>query len=171
MDASNSQIGQVSHASRGAMHEDLIDFLDVTLRPAAGFSIRKEYPALFGEYPGGESFVLRVEGELASHVGFVVREFQHTKYRMRIGLIGSVVTAPQFRSMGFAKKLLEQALRELKRRGCLICVLWWQSPPPPNASCLRAKVCADDARPELRMVGDGFCDTYDAFREQASVLL
>ena len=102
----------------------LIEFLDSTLRQDAGFSVREEYPSLFGEYPGGESWLIENDGRPASHLGIVVREFRHPAYRVKIGLIGSVVTAPEFRSHGMASLLIREALTALKRRGVAVCVLW-----------------------------------------------
>ncbi|MBI1861985.1 MAG: GNAT family N-acetyltransferase [Deltaproteobacteria bacterium] len=102
----------------------LVDFLNVQIRPKADFSIKDEYPSLFGEYPGGTSLVARINGLTAGHVGILAREFVGPSVRFKIGLIGSVVTAPEFRNHGVASLLLDRALKELKSRGCIVACLW-----------------------------------------------
>jgi len=102
----------------------MIGFLDAQLRAGAGFSLQAEYPSLFGEYPGGESLYLESQGRVLSHVGILVREYRHANLRMRVGLLGSVVTTPEYRGQGLASRLVKEALELLRRRGALICLLW-----------------------------------------------
>ncbi|MBI4403449.1 MAG: GNAT family N-acetyltransferase [Deltaproteobacteria bacterium] len=102
----------------------LVDFLNEQLRQSSGFSIRDEYPALFNNPPGGESLYVRIHGRIVSHVGTLVREHLHPAYRMRIGLMGSVVTAPEFQNQGLAKACLLQALQSLRKQGAQVAVLW-----------------------------------------------
>ncbi len=104
--------------------EKLFEFLDGELRAKVSYSVQQEYPSLFGEFPGGQSLYIQKENQVASHVGFVNREFQHSQFRMKIGLIGSVATAAQWRGMGMASSLMKEAFSELKRRGAVIAVLW-----------------------------------------------
>jgi GNAT superfamily N-acetyltransferase len=114
----------VSHSIRGETHRAVINFLNVQLRSAGTFSVNDEYPSLFGEFPGGESLVIKLNGHIASHVGLLVREFQHPAFRLRVGLIGSVATATEFQGRGFATELVNQAMIQLRRKGCAIALLW-----------------------------------------------
>ncbi len=112
-----------NHSGQGPSPK-IYEFLNVQLRPKAGYCISTEYPALFGDYPGGASVVSTINGLVAGHVGFVAREFVCPGVRLKIGLIGSVVTAPEFRNHGIACDLMGRAISDLKARGCLVACLW-----------------------------------------------
>ena len=104
--------------------EGVVEFLNEELRPGAGFSIETEYPSLFGEFPGGGSVVLRKGNQIVAHAGYLVREVSHEDYRLRLGLIGSVVTTPDYRRLGLAGRVLEEVMSILRRRGCQLAMLW-----------------------------------------------
>lgn len=104
--------------------EKVVTFLNQELRPRHKHSIAQEFPALFGDYPGGQSLYIERDGVVVSHVGFVVREFQNPHFRLRVGLIGSVATSHPFRGMGMASTLLRGAIQELRHKGCTIILLW-----------------------------------------------
>ncbi len=106
----------------------LIEFLDEQLRPGLEHSLKEEYPSLFGEFPGGESFYIESCGQVASHAAFLIREFRNGERRLKVGLIGSVTTGPDFRGQGMAKAVLNETVTELKRQGCVIAVLWSGQP-------------------------------------------
>lgn len=107
----------------------IVRFLDGELRADAGFSVRDEYPAVFGDYPGGHSlFVKNAQGEVVAHVAYLTRVFTHSLYQFKIGLIGSVATAEPYRGHGIASALLREALMQLKSAGCLFAVLWAENP-------------------------------------------
>lgn len=98
--------------------------MDGNLRSDAGFSVGEEYPSVFGSYPGGTSYYIEEDGSVVSHAAFLVREFHHQGLRMKIGLIGSVVTAREYRGRGMARTILRSIMEELGRQGCAIAVLW-----------------------------------------------
>lgn len=106
----------------------IVGFLDQQLRDRAGFSIQDEYPSVFGEYPGGESLFVERNGKVVSHLAYVARDFHHPEFRLKIGLIGSVATAAEYREQGFASTLVRSALTELKSKGCAIALLWSDTP-------------------------------------------
>lgn len=106
----------------------IVQFLDGELRPGAGFSIRDEFPAVFGEFPGGNSLYAEVGGNVVGHVAFLTRVFRHPLFYFKVGLIGSVVTAERFRGRGIASTLLREALSQLKNNGCFFSVLWAENP-------------------------------------------
>lgn len=116
-----TQLETIAHDSgRGA--PGLFEFLNLHLRPDSDFSIREEYPSLFVE--GGYSYVARVNGILAGHIGVVAKKVIGPDFRMRVGLIGSVVTAPEYRNHGVATCLMRRVLSELKSRRCFVAILW-----------------------------------------------
>jgi GNAT superfamily N-acetyltransferase len=110
------------------LQERLFGFLDSESDSTRIRSFRDEYPSVFRSCPGGESLYLEKDGQIISHVAMLDREFQHTDFRMKIGMIGSVVTHPEQRGKGYASYLIRQACFELKKRGCLIAVLWSDQP-------------------------------------------
>src|SRR3989338_7293029 len=101
-----SGVESVDFKRKAPGHKELFDFL-----------IQEEYPSLFGEFPGGQSFILREEKGIVAHAGFVVREYQHPLFRIKIGLIGSVVTHRDYRGMGYVIAVLREVLAELRRQG------------------------------------------------------
>ncbi len=123
MDLSSLQVGITRSDSK-----PIVRFLDASLRQNAGFSIQDEYPAIFGDYPGGHSLYAEVGGEVIAHVAYLTRVFRHPLFHFKIGLIGSVVTHPDFRGHGIAPALLKEALLQLKNNGCLLSVLWTDNP-------------------------------------------
>ncbi len=102
----------------------LLEFLDGPAWREGAYPLRAEFPSVFGAYPGGESFYIERDNKIVSHVALVVREYQHADFQFRVGLIGSVMTAPTFRGQGMASFLLRKALTELRRRGCVVAMLW-----------------------------------------------
>lgn len=112
--------------SDGSKHikQQILSFLDSENNKAGSTSAQEEYPSLFKAVPGGESLFIREGGDIVSHVAILEREFQHPMVRMKIGLIGSVVTHSKYRGRGFATELIQHACVELKKRGCLIALLW-----------------------------------------------
>jgi GNAT superfamily N-acetyltransferase len=119
-----SPIERLEFRYKGLVHRGLFQFLNQELRAKHSFSVEQEYPSLFGEYPGGTSLILKTENQIVCHVGFVIREYQHAHYRLKLGLVGNVVTHRAFRGLGLAARLMKEALQELKRRGAVISVLW-----------------------------------------------
>ncbi len=108
--------------------DSIVRFLDEELRPQAGFSIRDEYPAVFQELPGGVSFYAEQNGKIVAHVACLTRIFRAPRFHFKVGLIGSVVTAPEYRGVGLASGLVRTALSELKNSGCFVAVLWAENP-------------------------------------------
>jgi predicted N-acetyltransferase YhbS len=123
-----SPIEGIDFRRKGPSQTELFSFLNSQLRSSQTFSINEEYPSLFGEYPGGQSFVIRTERGIVAHAGFVVREYTHPTFRLKMGLIGSVVTHRDYRGMGYGVAVLREVIAELKRQGCVLAVLWSETP-------------------------------------------
>ncbi len=111
---------------------ELIDFLNSELRPEAKISginsIEKEYPSLFSPLHGGISFCFRENGKYISHVGCLMREYVHRFFRIKVGLIGSVVTSKDYQGHGYASQLLQAAVQKFKEEGCEVAILWTDMP-------------------------------------------
>ncbi len=67
-----------------------------------GGSLSSEYPLLFGDEPTGHLLALESDGEVRSACAMLVRDFLVGSMSVRVGMIGSVVTAPEWRGAGLA---------------------------------------------------------------------
>jgi len=124
----DSSIQKLALPHSVAGRDRIVGFLDHQLRDRAGFSIQDEYPAVFGEFPGGESLFIEREGRVVSHVAYVARDYHHPEYRLKVGLIGSVATAAEWREHGLASQLVRATLAEVKAKGCALALLWSDAP-------------------------------------------
>ncbi|MBK7878627.1 MAG: GNAT family N-acetyltransferase [Planctomycetes bacterium] len=89
-----------------------------------GDSIAAEYPTLFGPLPTGELVTLEHEGDLRAACAIQARDLVAGPARVRVGLIGSVVTDPAYHNQGFGTRLLEKAQEALRDLGCSFALLW-----------------------------------------------
>lgn len=115
---------RTSSQGTNKFQQDIFDFLNQEMGTNTQRLVQEEYPSVFKSCPGGESLFIRDGEKIISHVAILEREFQHPCVRMKIGLIGSVATHPDYRGRGFATQLIQKACAELKKRGCLVAVLW-----------------------------------------------
>lgn len=124
-----SQLVQtLCHREKSANRTRLAQFLDAELRPEADFSVVDEFPSLFRDFPGGDSLYIERSGRIATHAGVLAREYFHPDFTLRVGLIGSVATAADWRGHGLGRQIVGAALERLSYRGCAIAVLWSDTP-------------------------------------------
>jgi GNAT superfamily N-acetyltransferase len=83
-----------------------------------------ECPLAFDERFGGELVGLEVEGAVRSACAVLPREFVCGRRRVKVGLIGSVVTDPAYRRRGYMTRLFDLAETRLQALGCAFAVLW-----------------------------------------------
>lgn len=121
-------VEKISHRASGdslkQAQQKIFQFIESENSKSLSGPVRDEYPSVFRAVPGGESLYIKEGDEIISHVAILDREFQHPLIRMKVGLIGSVITHHNHRGKGLATQLIEQACLELKRRGCVIGLLW-----------------------------------------------
>ncbi len=89
-----------------------------------GGELAAEYPLVFGTEGSGSITAIEDGGLVRSACATLVRELVSGSSRLRVGLIGSVVTDPDWRGRGLATRVLETAERSLARDGCAIALLW-----------------------------------------------
>lgn len=94
---------------------------------AAG-NLATEYPLVFREGAQGRAVVAEEDGEILSGCALLTRELVVGQERLNVGMIGSVATADAQRGRGLASSVLERAEAELRDRGCLLALLWADSP-------------------------------------------
>ncbi len=100
---------------------------------AGGGSLAAEYPLVFRSEGAGRVVVAEQGAEIASTCAILERDLVFpdalgVERRLRCGLIGSVSTSPEARGCGFASAVLERAEAELRASGCVIALLWAESP-------------------------------------------
>lgn len=110
---------------------DVARFLDDQLRADQDFSVVSEFPSLFLDRPGGVSLSTSVQStetpatrKIVSHVGYLARQCISPHAAIKIGIIGSVVTHPDFRGRGYASELMQRAIDQLTNQGCALAILW-----------------------------------------------
>ncbi len=89
-----------------------------------GASLAEEYPLVFGREPSGRIISEELDGRVRSACAVLVRDLVLPGFGLRVGLIGSVATDPQYRGRGLASKVLAKAERELAADGCVLALLW-----------------------------------------------
>jgi len=105
--------------------------MDEVLSPEE--SLAPEYPLVFTPGSGGRVVVAEDRGEIHSACailrrGLVFPDERGTQQYLAAGLIGSVSTSMDCRGQGLATAVLELAERELLEEGCLLSLLWADSP-------------------------------------------
>ena len=89
-----------------------------------GAPIAPEYPLCFDERFPGRVLATEEDGRVVSACALLVRDFACGSRSVRVGLIGSVCTAPEARGRGLASALLRRAEEELASEGCVLAMLW-----------------------------------------------
>ena len=102
------------------------ELMNTALRDGA--KIREEYPLVFEEEFDGRVISLEEQGVTQACCAILERDFLVERQRVKGGLIGSVVTAPEFRVQGKGTHLLIQAEAALQIQGCAFAVLWAENP-------------------------------------------
>jgi GNAT superfamily N-acetyltransferase len=100
---------------------------------AAGRPIGEEYPLVFRPDGPGRVVVAEEAGRVVSTCAILERELvfpdgSGATRSLRVGLIGSVTTAPHARGRGLARAVLDRAEEELGGAGCALAVLWADDP-------------------------------------------
>ncbi len=68
--------------------------------------------------------VLEVEGKLAARIGIYDRRMFFNGRVLRVGAIGGVCTAPEYRGRGYARQLLEDSTQRMRERGFDVSLLF-----------------------------------------------
>jgi GNAT superfamily N-acetyltransferase len=93
-----------------------------------GAALAPDYPLVFGEAGSGRAVVIEEAGRVISSCAILERDLRIADRLLRVGLIGSVATAPEHRGRGLASTVLVEAEAELRAHGCVLAMLWADSP-------------------------------------------
>lgn len=94
----------------------------------AGGALAPDYPLVFNEGGPGRAVVIEEAGRVISTCAILERELRVGDRGLRVGLIGSVATAAECRGRGLASAVLARAEAELRAGGCLLSLLWADTP-------------------------------------------
>ncbi len=89
-----------------------------------GDSLENEYPLVFGEGAPGRLIAVGTEEEVRSACALLVRRFRIGEHDCKGGQIGSVSTHADWRSKGYATRMLIEAEAQLQAEGCAFALLW-----------------------------------------------
>lgn len=101
-----------------------IDFLNHHLRPGYSWSIADEYPLTLQLGNRNNLFYIKEQDQIASMAALKTFLLKSPAGLFKVAGIGSVVTNPHFRHMGYSKKVLERVLAEAHHQACDIAILW-----------------------------------------------
>lgn len=93
-----------------------------------GAPIAGEYPLVFDASFDGRIVTADEDGAVRSTCAFLERELVLRSLRFKVGFVGSVATAPEYRRKGLATNVLRSAEKELTAAGCVFSLLWADEP-------------------------------------------
>lgn len=102
----------------------VVDFLNSQLRPQSEWSIAQEYPTALSKTNLHNMRIITEEDRILSHAVLKPLIVKTPHVVLKVGAIGSVVTAESRRGEGLSTKILESCLQEARRQDCDIAVLW-----------------------------------------------
>lgn len=105
-----------------------LDTLDSWLRPDVPWSLRDEYPQVFGPGSRAVHHLLLSGEELVAHAATLDIEIRVRGRRWQPRLVGSVVVDPQRRGHGHGLEIMEDVVREFERGHKDALVLWSDKP-------------------------------------------
>jgi len=103
---------------------EVIALVDAALgRHGTGQSLLTDYPLVYEEQNLANVRILKVDGELASVVPFVVWPVEGEGYRFTMAMISPTATAEVFRKRGYGRLCLEDCHRRMEAIGCELAIL------------------------------------------------
>lgn len=95
------------------------------LRPQGPSSMAEEYPRVLSRENAAHMWVLRARGRIVSHAAtYALTAHLDGDLRLQLGGISSVGTDPAFRHRGYASRLVDACVDDLRAQGCHFAVLW-----------------------------------------------
>jgi len=113
---------------RGAKVDELgevLDLVNLVFRTSRGMkpTMQEEFPLLFNESNVENLRIIKVNGKVVSHVGIFECDAIIYGCRLKVGMIGSVCTHPDYRRRGFATRLVEDAMNKMRKDGVNIVMI------------------------------------------------
>lgn len=105
-------------------YDSLIQFLNLHLRNHVNWSIADEYPQAMSRHDLKNMTIIRVGEKIASHSLIDVVDLSVEGMHLKVGMIGSVVTDPEFRKRGLGRQCIEKCVAMSQENDCDLNVLW-----------------------------------------------
>ena len=106
----------------------LLHLLDAWLRPGQEWSLRKEYPQVFGSKSKALQHILHDDGTILAHAATLDLPYKGHGREFTIRVVGSVVAHPGHRREGHATTLIEALARDFARDTADLMMLWSDDP-------------------------------------------
>ncbi|MCD6509860.1 MAG: GNAT family N-acetyltransferase [Thermoprotei archaeon] len=136
--------------------DEVLDLVNLVFRTSRGLppTMGEEFTLLFNEGNVENLRIIKHGDRVVSHVGIFECEALIYGCRLKIGMIGSVCTHPDYRMRGLATKLMEDALKKMTRDGVNIVMVSGIRSLYDRAGCAIAGLSYDVTlkRDELRGV-------------------
>lgn len=111
-------------APHATEYQNIIRFLDESLRPQSNWSIANEYPTTFSPENQRNIRVICEGGTVVSHAVWKPLLIRSPQAVYKFAEIGSVVTKEGHRKQGLSQKILESCIEAAKQEDCDFAILW-----------------------------------------------
>lgn len=102
----------------------LQQFLKDTLRPEHPWSLSEEFPTAIAKDRLNNLRIIAERNKILSHAACRTSLIKTPLHFFKVGVIGSVCTAPQARGKGLAASAVNSVLTEAIRQQCELAILW-----------------------------------------------
>jgi len=111
-------------ACRTDEFEDVISLVNSVFRHNSVQNILTDYPLIFHPSKVDLMRIIKINGEIVSHIPISPREVVAMTDRLKIGIISPTVTHPDYRRKGYGTLCLQDCIRIMETHGWPISVLW-----------------------------------------------
>ena len=111
-------------ACRTDEFEDVISLVNSVFRHNSVQNILTDYPLIFHPSKVDLMRIIKINGEIVSHIPISPREVVAMTDRLKIGIISPTVTHPVYRRKGYGSLCLQDCIRIMETHGWPISVLW-----------------------------------------------
>jgi hypothetical protein len=101
---------------RGAMPEELDELCELVGK-VFGWQMRENFPTLFCNENTDNLRIIKEDGKIVSHFGFVIRDMIINGCRISVGNVGAVCTDENYRKKGYAWAILDDAIVKYRTDG------------------------------------------------------
>jgi len=150
---------------------EIVDLVNLVFRSGGGCgpTMQQEFPLLLSAENADHLYIIRKAGQLVAHVGVLRQEMVIEEVRLPVACVGSVATHPQHRRRGYASSLMDFAIQQARRDGCVLMAISGDLPlysrrgaaairPIRHAELPAEWVTAGPVAPQIRPVEPGDVD-------------
>ncbi|MCC6276750.1 MAG: GNAT family N-acetyltransferase [Oligoflexia bacterium] len=105
-------------------YNELLNFLNGSLRTQSGWSISDEYPTALTPANIHNLRIIKEQDQILSHAAIRPVIIKTRIGLFKVGCIGSVITRETHRNLGLSQQVMNECLKTIKDQGCDIAILW-----------------------------------------------